>query len=156
MSHKSSRTVVSLNTRPKERRFKMLKPAAEINAINILDYYYARPSSFDTMSLYYSACWYIKYSTPNSFTTRQSVLERVFIPKYNVWFRKRKRFAIVRFPCFSVCNDDYYFTFLLLLLPHHSEIDLVCKYGCAKDAFSAKHSLLDFSMDMHNTFLLQV
>ncbi|WAQ95122.1 PIF1-like protein [Mya arenaria] len=48
------------------------------------------------------------------------------------------------------------FTLLLLLLPHHSEIDLVGKYGCAKDAFSAKHSLLDFSMDMHNTFLLQV
>ncbi|WAR12842.1 hypothetical protein MAR_027022 [Mya arenaria] len=85
-----------------------------------------------------------------------SQLDSLFLKEFSYQsIIKRKRFAIVRFPCFSVCNDDYYFTFLLLLLPHHSEIDLVCKYGCAKDAFSAKHSLLDFSMDMHNTFLLQ-
>ena len=70
--------------------------------------------------------------------------------------RKRSNFAVVHFPCFSTSNDDYYFSLLMLLLPHRHECDLVENYTCAKDAFMAKHSLLDCLLQMHNSFHLQV
>jgi hypothetical protein len=70
--------------------------------------------------------------------------------------RKRGDFAVVRIPNFSTTNDDYYFSLLMLLLPHRCESELVGSYATAKDAFLAKHSLLDFSMHMYNSFLQQV
>ncbi len=44
----------------------------------------------------------------------------------------------------------------MLLLPFRIESELLSNFTCAKDAFTAKHALLDHSMHMHNSFLLQV
>ena len=159
-----SRSVVFLNTRPQAKRFKMLKPLNEIESMddaetdiflhNIIDYYSARPSSMETMSLHYFASWYKKCPPP----VRQSArsLERLYVEKYNIWIRKRKSSVVIRFPSFSISNDDYYFTLLMLLLPFRSENEIVGDFSTAKEAFKAKHSFLDFSVQMHNFFLLQV
>ena len=63
-----SRSVVYLNIRPQNKRFKMLKPLAEIEAMNdtetdifmhnIIDYYMARPQSMETVSLHFFASWF--------------------------------------------------------------------------------------------------
>ena len=160
----SSRSVVYLNTRPENKRFKMLKSLSEIEMMpdgetdiflhNLIDYYKARPNSMETMSLHYFASWFIKCPVPTSHSNR--LLERVYIEKYDVWVRKRRTPVVVRFPSFSVSNDDYNYSLLMLLLPFRSESDLVGLFSSAKEAFMAKHALLDFSMEMHNSFLQQV
>ena len=121
---------------------------------NIIDYYTARPDSMETMSLHYFAAWFIKCPAPTSQSSR--LLERIYIQKYDVWVRKRRTSVVIRFPCFSVTNDDYYFSLLMLLLPFRSANDMVGLYPNAKEAFMAKHALLDFSVQMHNSFLHQV
>ncbi|WAR07965.1 hypothetical protein MAR_017923 [Mya arenaria] len=158
----SSRTVVYLNTRPVENRYCMLRPTSEINependntnvfVYNLIDYYCSRPDNMEMMSLWYFASWFTK--CPASISTRQKS-ERVFIQRYDVWVKRRTKFA-VRFPTFSVSSDAYYFALLMLLLPFRIESDLLSGYDCAKDAFVAKHALLDHSMGMHNSFLQQV
>ena len=96
----------------------------------------------------------IKCPAPASQSARS--LERIYIEKHDIWIRKRRSSAIVRFPCFSVSNDDYYFSLLILLLPFRAESDLVGEFPTAKEAFFAKYALLDFSVQMHNSFLHQV
>lgn len=159
----SSRTVVYLNTRPVENRYRMLRPISEINELenddtnvfvhNLIDYYCSRPDNMEMMSLLYFASWYTK--CPASISIRQKS-ERVYIQRYDVWVKRRTKFAVVRFPTFSVSSDAYYFALLMLLLPFRIESDLLSGYDCAKDAFVAKHALLDHSMGMHNSFLQQV
>lgn len=159
-----SRSVVYLNTRPLDKRFKMLKPLAEIESMNaddtnifqtnLIDYYTARPNSMESMSLHYFASWYIKCPPPGSQSGKS--LERIRISKYNVWVRQHRSAVVIRFPFFLVSNDDYYYALLMLLLPFRSEQDILGEFTTAKDAFSAKHSFLDFSVHMHNSFLYQV
>ncbi|WAR10125.1 hypothetical protein MAR_035201, partial [Mya arenaria] len=87
----SSRTVVYLNTRPVENRYRMLRPISEINELendetnvfvyNLIDYYCSRPDNMEMMSLMYFASWYTK--CPASISTRQKS-ERVYIQRYDV------------------------------------------------------------------------
>lgn len=44
----------------------------------------------------------------------------------------------------------------MLLLPHRNESEILAPYMSPKEAFQAKHSSLDFSMNMYNSFLTQV
>ena len=91
-------SVVYLNIRPQNKRFKMLKPLAEIEAMNdtetdifmhnIIGYYMARPQSMETVSLHFFASWYIKCPAPAG-QSQTRCLERVYIEKYDVWVRKR-------------------------------------------------------------------
>lgn len=142
----------------------MLKPLPEIEAMedgetdiflhNIIDYYTARPVLMTSMSLHYFASWFIKCPTPASQSARS--LERIYIEKCDIWIRKRRLSAIVRFPCFSVSNDDYYFSLVVLLLPFRSESDLFGEFPTANEAVFAKYAFIDFSVQMHNSFLHQV
>ena len=155
-----SRAVVYVNTRPENKRFKMLKPLSEIEGMddgetdiflhNIIDYYMARPLFMESMSLYYFTSWYIKCPAPKCQSEKS--LQKVYIAKYDTWVRKGRSSVIIRFPSFFVTNDDYYFSLLMLLLPFRYETDLVGGFLTAKEAFIAKHSLLDFSVQMHNSF----
>ena len=70
--------------------------------------------------------------------------------------RKRTTASVVRFPSFSVISDDYYYSLLMLFLPHITEVDLIGTYSSAKEAFEAKHSNLDTSMQTYCDFLHQV
>ncbi|WAR21722.1 hypothetical protein MAR_015696 [Mya arenaria] len=157
----SSRSIVMLNTRPKEIRFRMLKPITQLQdkddddtdifMNNMIDYYTARPSNMEMVSLLYFASWYIK--CPPS---KNVVVKNDFTSKNTIYGLGRKLYSIVRFPMFSVSSDNYYFTLLMLLLPFRNECELIDDYSSAKEAFIAKNALLDHSMEMYNNFLAQV
>ena len=44
----------------------------------------------------------------------------------------------------------------MLLLPHNNKIELMNGFGSAKDAFMAKHALLNTAMQTYSNFLRQV
>lgn len=61
--------------------------------------------------------------------------------------RKSKRPYVVRTPTFPVFTDDYYYSFLFLLIPHRAEVELLQPYENAKDAFSNKRMQMDSSLN---------
>ena len=162
----NSRTVVYLNTRPLKKRYKMLRPVHELNLLpddssdifmhNIVDYYYARPQSVQFVCLYEFASWYIKCAAPSQGMVTARMHERIYISAFDTWMRRRKHAAVVRYPTFSVSSDDYYYSLLMLMLPHSQESELLAGFESAKDAFMAKYSLLDTSMQMYTNFMVQV
>jgi hypothetical protein len=149
-----SRSFIYLNTRTPQKRFKMLKSQADLLSLdessedifrsNTIDYYHARPHTMEYISLYYFASWYTR-SSPPSGSTR--MLERIYIEQYNFWMSKRRRPVIVRYPKFLVGTDDYFYSLLLLLLPHRSEDELLHSFNSPREAFKAKYSSLDTSID---------
>jgi hypothetical protein len=110
-----SREVLYLDARPPTKRFKMLKPSAQLKDLddnctdifrhNILDYYRSRPASIFNMSLYRFASWY-KRSTPPTNSVRQN--PRIFISRHNLWMAKPRQAAVVRYPRFSTNDEDYF------------------------------------------------
>ena len=54
--------------------------------------------------------------------------ERIYISAYDIWMRRRKHAAIVRYPTFSVSSDDYYYSLLMLMLPHTQESELLAGF----------------------------
>ena len=120
-----SRCVVYLNVRLPEKRYKMLKTKKELQGMreesteifktNLLDYYRCRPAERDDMSLYYFAAWNSRCSPPKRKTHGKDVIH---IVDFDIWFSCRKKAAVVRYPTFVVHSQDYYYSLLLMLLPH--------------------------------------
>lgn len=149
-----SRSVIYLNARTPQKRFKMLKSQNDLSSLDeasedifrssTIDYYHARPRSMEYVSLYYFASWYIR-SSPPSGSTR--MLERIYIDQYKLWMSKRRSPVVIRYPKFSVGSDEYFYSLLFLLLPHRSEDALLQPFNSSKEAFKAKYSALDTSID---------
>lgn len=108
--------------------------------LNILDYYRDRPVSLHKSSFMYFGSWYVKTPQPKKKD------DRIFCLTHNVWFRRRGKFAVVRYPKFSFGSEEYYYSMLLLLLPHRNENDLLAGFNSAKKAFEAKECLFDTSV----------
>ncbi len=92
----------------------------------------------DSTSLYYFASWFLRCTPPpnqSMVSLHASALERIYISGTNIWMRKRSRPAVVRYPSFSLMSDDYYYSLIMLLLPHRDESDLLLTFETAKDAF---------------------
>ena len=145
-----TRTFVYLNTRQPSKRFKILKSKQEIDDLddsstdvfhtNIIDYYHYRPQELNGMCLFRFSSWYKKsYTTP----TKKPVLTRIYINKYDIIMQRCKKPMIVRFPRFSPSSDDYFYSMLLLLLPHRSEDELILPYTNPREAFIQKRHMLD-------------
>lgn len=62
------------------------------------------------------------------------------------WKKVKKPF-IIRIPTFPNYSEDYYYSLLVLLLPHRSENELIMPYSSAKDSFINKRCLLNSSID---------
>lgn len=163
----STRRVVYVNSRPLDKRFKMLKPqqqlwqlqpdCQDVFQLNIIDYYYARPVDMEHISLYYFASWYIKCQPPvNTGRVNTCRLQRIFISGPDIWMRKRGRAAVIRYPTFSITTDDYYYSLLMLLLPHRDESNIMRNYASAREAFLAQYSMLNTSMILHKNFMVDV
>ena len=149
----SSRAVVYLNTRHVSERFKMLKPIAELEQLepdstdvyrsNLIDYYRARPDENSQMCLYFFAAWYEKIRKSGRKSKRAT---DIYIKEYDLWFRKRGKFRVVRYPKFAMHSEEYFFSLLMMLLPHHNEAELLAPYETAADAFYHKEDLMDKSL----------
>ena len=151
----TSRTSVYLNARPPQMRFKLLKSKLELEQLpadstdvfqsNIFDYYMARPQKLNDMSLYYFGSWDTRCPAPKRKMINDA---RIYISKYDIWFTKRrKNHAIVRYPKYPVHSEEYYYSLLVLLLPHRSEEEILSPYETAEDAFVNKRHLLDTAID---------
>ena len=91
-----SRKTVFVNARFVEKRFRLLKPKKDLNALsndssdifvsNIMDYYLCRPPSLDNYSMYRFASYFEKSQRPK--TNRGST--HIHIIKYDIWMRKKK------------------------------------------------------------------
>ena len=145
----SSKTVISINTLPYTKRYKVVKPIAQREHLDpdccdeyalfessIIDFYRARPVALDSMSLYEFASWYTK---DNGITRPASVLPRVRLlqPYSNTVFRKRKSFVIIKPSKIRQTSDDYYYSCLLLYYPHRSEFDLIIPYVTYRNSYLA-------------------
>jgi hypothetical protein len=66
--------------------------------------------------------------------------ERFPIAKYDKWVRKRKFPCVIRTPKFSPSSEAYYYSLVMLAIPHKDEAELIPPYLDAKGAFAKKLS----------------
>lgn len=99
----------------------------------------------------WQTCVYQKCSAPK-ITNRMN--ERIHIQKHGVWMMKRKKAAVIRYAKFSIGSEEYYYSLLLLFLPHQSEESLIFPCQTAKDAFQNKYGNLDLQIAyLHLSFV---
>lgn len=154
----STRSVVYLNTRKPDKRFKILKSYKEIEELdddctdvfhtNIVAYYHDRPVSLEDWSLYRFASWFTRCSPSTQVqNTGRPPLQKIKCEKHNVWLTKNSKFKVVRFPKFPFGSEEYSYSMLLLLLPHRCETSILQPYESAQEAFRAKQSLFNNSIN---------
>ena len=73
--------------------------STEIFAPNLIEYYKARPQNLSDISLFYFASWYDKVP-PLKHHNSTRALPRIYIAPYDVWFKKRQKHAVIRYPQF--------------------------------------------------------
>jgi len=66
--------------------------------------------------------------------------------------RKCKKPSVVHCPTFPPSSEDYYYSMLLLLIPHRLEDELIHPYVSAKDAFI--HKRITMNSYIHFTYFL--
>ena len=154
-----SRQTVYLNVHMPLKRYRMLKSKKELESMddestdifksNIIDYYRSRLVHLEGTSLYYFAVWYEKCTPPKSKSQQNKGTNNHFIhiENFDVWFSRRNKADVVRFPRFVVHSPDYYYSFIILLLPHRDESELLSGYESAQEAFEEKHDYFDTSID---------
>ena len=152
----TSRRFVFINARPQEKRFKILKCKKDIENLpdnsteifhsNMIDYYHNRPNTADmnVMCLYRFSSWFEKCYSPPS---ERAVLERIFITHFDIWMKKCKTPNIVRYPNFASSEDDYFYSLLLLLVPHRTETELIVPFSTARTAFLNRRHFIDQNID---------
>ena len=74
-------------------------------------------------------------------------LDRFYIARFDRWMKQRSKFAIVRYPQYPISSEDYFYSLLLLTLPHRDEEYLLNGYETAKDAFFGKERYLHGSIN---------
>ena len=150
----SSRIVLFLNTFPLHRRTKILKPKDIIDSLpenstaifenNMLDYYRKRPDELSSYCYYSFASWY-KRSDLNDNPKTARAQPRFYLqpPLSDIKMQKRVKHAVIRVPKLQEGTEDYYYSNLLLYLPHRNESELLFESSNAKEAFIKKYHLLD-------------
>lgn len=157
----ASREFVYLNTWPLQKRMKILRSTSDLQALsgedtnvfkhNILDYYRARPFTLEACSLLYFASWYVKVTEP------KKKENKIYCAQYNVWFRKKGKFSVVRYPKFAFGSEEYFYSMLMLLFPHRTEDDLFSDMPTAREAFDAKQEFFDSSVSfMYETIATEI
>lgn len=160
----TSRRFVYLNTRQPSQRFKILKSKKEINDLpenstdvfqtNVYDYYQHRTHSMENLSLYRFCSWYEK---TNLGQPKRKCLERIYIAKYDIWMKKVKKPFVIRTPTYPSYSEDYFYSILVLLLPHRSDKEIMHPFSSAKESFINKYCLLNDSIDFtHFSFTEQI
>ncbi|CAC5408744.1 unnamed protein product [Mytilus coruscus] len=163
----TSRTNLYLNVKPPELRYRLLKPksdrdklednSTDIFCYNMLDYYRARPLSYENLSFYEFAQWFVKCKKPRQLTQKASIRIQLQDPFSETYMRKRLKCVVIKLPKFSVFNDAYFYSLILCFLPHRKEQDILKKnesqlYDSAHDSFISKKNLL--SLDFLENFAL--
>ena len=149
----SSRAVMFLNTKPYNKRYKLLKTKEERDQLcdnsedifchNIFDYYKCRPSCLESWSLLTFASWFTVTKIKNDIDNKQYIL---LPPFHNKQVNQRVKPFAIRTPYAKFNSSDYYYGLLLAHLPHRNESELLSfntEQVSPKVAFENKHSKLD-------------
>lgn len=125
---------------------------------NILDYYRARPFALENSSLHSFASWYCRDSSNRVSPQSPRSMPRIrLLPPYEeIVFRKRTTSLIVR-PCkIRQLSDDYYYSCLVLFLPHRTESDLLIPYVNYRFSFLAHFDVLDTAYRTISAFASEI
>lgn len=151
---RSSVAVVCITTTPPEKRRKLLRPSWEIADLppdstavfrdNIIDYYRRRDDSLASISLYNFASNYKVATESRNNTTGPTICS------------KRRHPVCIRPTHMSPNTEEYFYSLLLLYLPHRNEDDLLSGFDNAREAFLAKHQHFDSSESVNASRLKEV
>lgn len=89
------------------------------------------------------SAWFVRCCAPAGCKPSRARLERIKISEpYNIWMRSRSKSAVVRFFQVKKYTDDYYYSLLVLFLPHINESNILMNnnhssYENAREAFKA-------------------
>ena len=155
--YQSSKQVITLNTLPPHRRMKLIKPKAQRDHLplnctdenlifesNILDYYRKRPSNLSVICLHDFASWYTRDSGPQR-PSAKLPRYKLQSPYNNIVFRRRQHNVIIKPSHVKQTTDDYYYSCLLLYLPHTTENQLLIPFPSYKASFYNHFQDLDSS-----------
>ena len=162
--YSTSRSFTSINTFPPEQRYKLLRPIEErthlpenctnehdLFSSNILDYYRARPNVLEDRSLYHFASHYRIVSCKSTSQHGRTTHDQLRHPYTNKYAQSRLKTIILQPTYCRVNTLLFYYTALVLYLPHRSENDLLKNYENYELAFLNQEHLLDrSSIRMHN------
>ena len=143
----SSRETITLHALPPNRQFKKLKPATERQHLpgdcedifekNIIDHYYDRPDILDQISLFrFCQCFKVS-KIKNKSRSCMLTLNKL----YEITSRRNK--AVIRIITAPRNTEDYYYSLLMLYLPHRSLSEIVYPYNSVIDAFIHKNVNFD-------------
>ena len=145
--YQSSKQVITLNTLPPHRRMKLIKPKAQRDHLplnctdenlifesNILDYYRKRPSNLSAICLHDFASWYARDSGPQR-PSAKLPRYKLQSPYNNIVFRRRQHNVIIKPSHVKQTTDDFYYSCLLLYLPHTTENQLLIPFPSYKASF---------------------
>ena len=144
----SSRAVQTIGTLPPNKRMRRVLPEEQIegqleNSTELfydgpIEVYRKRPkkTEFETMSLFEFTSWYEKEYNQSNWNRCVPLCDG------SAYLKKRYKAQVVRSSYVSMASDDYYYTLLLLHLPHREESDLNDGYGSFKESFLSKENLL--------------
>ena len=144
----NSREIVKIVASSPENQYKKLKPQSNLNTLssnssdifeyNNFDYYYARPEILKTMSLFtFCRLFRITRTCP-----KKLEFYKLNLPK-DIYIQKRSNPAVVRICKPQRGTEEYYYSMLLLFLPHMTPSELVHPFVSNKDAFLNKCPLFD-------------
>ena len=116
-------------------RYKLLKPKAQLLLLD------EDSTTLEQRFRHYFASWSQRCSQSTS--KRNADLLHNSIRQHNLWFQKRKRPLIFRYPNTVVHTEEYYYTLLILLLPHRTESGILSPFQSYQEAFIRKENILD-------------
>ncbi|MCP4057419.1 MAG: AAA family ATPase, partial [Pseudoalteromonas sp.] len=147
----SNRQVKKISTLPPERRLKRLnmekladkkEDGATLQDViddcfddNMIDVYRKRPIILEKLSLSQFVSWYEKKGV--------DVKPKLVLLDRSGSLHKRRKALCLRTSHLSMNTQDYYYSLLLLHLPHRKETELLDGHENAEDAFLEKETLLD-------------
>ena len=149
-----SRRVVLLNTQVPEKWYRVLKHkkylddlppnSTEVFQTNIIDYYYNWPDCLESWCLYSFAQWYQVDSSHGKCKTDRASFH-FKITKYQEVIMKRSQAAVVRTCKFPRGSAEYFYSLLMLSMPHRSSAEIDIK--TAKDVFLEKIASGEIDME---------
>ena len=147
----SSRQTINLHVFPPHKQYRKLKPKVELQSLhpndenifekNIIDHYQNRSTELESYCLFrFCQCFRIEKTKPAGRSSRNARFN-CLSTCYTACMRGKK--AVIRLTMPSKNTKDYYYSLLLLYLPHRTFSEITLPYNDYAEAFLEKQDLLD-------------
>lgn len=147
----SSRQTINLHAFPPHKQYRKLKPKEELQSLhpndenifekNIIDHYQNRSAELESYCLFrFCQCFRIERKKPIGPLSRNARFP-CLSTGYTACMRQKK--AVVRLTVPAKNTKDYYYSLLLLYLPHRKFTDIIAPFNDYAEAFLEKQDFLD-------------